>query len=110
MCGMAVTRLQARVVRRPSLPLTDADERALELLRDSPAYRRALAELSGEDVADVEPSEAALLHAILVVGQRAVHDVAAEAGYAAMATDQAAQADDRRAEARRRQPSWADEA
>jgi hypothetical protein len=51
--------------------------------------------------------KAALLRAVLEVGQRAVeHQVEAD-GYAQMATDQEVAA--RQRSARRRRPSWADE-
>ncbi len=104
-----VNRLSARVVRRPSVPLTDEDERELGFLRSVPECRSALAELSGEDVAAGEPSEAAFLHALLIAGQKAVRSAIEEAGYAATAAEQVAAATTRKTEARRRRPSWADE-
>ena len=40
-------RMSAKVVRRPSLPLTECDERALAVLSTSRAHRDALARMSG---------------------------------------------------------------
>ena len=105
-----VARLKSSVVRRPSLPLTEQDERDLLLLRHDPAYRKALAGLSGEGVESAETSEAALLHAVLAAGLNAVRLAAEAEGYAAIAAQQAIETPQRRAAARRRRPSWANEA
>ncbi|MFZ5870585.1 MAG: hypothetical protein ACOYXW_08690 [Actinomycetota bacterium] len=105
------TRVRVPVTRRPSLPLTEQDERDLELIRTSPRYRAALANLSGTpDEAMTSVSEAALLHAVFAVGVDAVRVAAQEAGYAELAAQQSSESSARRAAARRRRPSWADEA
>lgn len=102
------SRVRARVVRRPSLPLSAQDERDLALLSSSSLHRDALVRLSGEDLDD-DVSEAALLHAVFEVGLTAIREATEEAGYAQLASDQAVAAIEHRAEARRRKPSWADE-
>jgi hypothetical protein len=109
-------RLVGRVVRRPSLPLTDRDEVNLALLREIPIYRQALADLTGESAdgpaataSTGSITEAALLHAIFQAGVGAVRAAAEETGYAVMAADQAEQAA-QRDQSRRRRPTWADEA
>lgn len=102
-------RLNAPVARRPSLPLTEQDDRDLAQIREAPSYRRALAQLSGTELPESGTSEAALLHAVFEAGVKAVQRAAEEAGYAAVAEQQAADAAERRASARRRRPSWADE-
>ncbi len=105
------TRLRDPIVRRPSLPLTAADEQQLQGLRESPESQAALEQLTGASVADpAEISEAALLHAIFKAGLRAVRHYAEEAGYAQLAEQNAADDERRRSEARRREPSWAGEA
>jgi len=103
------TRFHQTVQRRVPLPLTDADEAELALLKSDAGIRATLAELSGAPVAGGSATEAALLHALLEVGWQAVRDRAEEAGYAELASQRAADADQRRAEARRRRPGWADE-
>jgi hypothetical protein len=106
-----VTRMRTHAARRPSLPLTEQDEQALELIRTSPAYRSALTRLSGEVAeATTGMSEAALLHAVFEAGLDAIRLAAQESGYAALAAEQSTNAEFRRAAARRRRPSWADEA
>jgi hypothetical protein len=106
---MTVTRFRATVVRRPSLPLTQRDERDLELLRTSALHRESLARLSGEAVAEAEVSESALLHAVFEAGLSAVRAASEEAGYAQLAIEIDAEGDTHRAAARRRRPSWASE-
>jgi len=108
MCGMP-TRLRGRAVRRPSLPLTEEDERQLATIREGREYREVLASLSGEEVADQDASEAVLLHAVFEAGLLAVRNAAAAEGYAVIAAEQK-HAAERRADARRRRPPWADEA
>lgn len=108
-----VTRLQARVTRRSSLPLTEQDDLTLTRIRTVETYRAALHALSaptGGDVPASELSEAALLHAVFEAGLDAVRLGAQEAGYTLLAQERAASAAERRAESRRRPPSWADEA
>ncbi|MGL5851516.1 MAG: hypothetical protein ACRCZD_12110 [Phycicoccus sp.] len=102
-------RLRARVTRRPSLPLTEQNDADLALIRTSPAHRRALAEVGGLPDDIDAPSESALLHAVFEAGLSAVHQSAAEAGYAELAAQQGPKPTERRAVARRRRPDWADE-
>ena len=101
--------MRTPAVRRPSVPLTERDERDLGLLRSSGPHREALGRLSGEPIAGADVSEAVLLHAVLEAGLAAVRAATEEAGYAELATQQTAEAAVRRAEARRRRPVWADE-
>ncbi len=102
------TRLRARIVRRPSLPLTERDERDLALLSSSPGHREALERLSGLE-APSSVSEAAMLHAVFEVGLATIRSAVEEASYALLAAEQAGAAAQYRAEARRRTPSWAHE-
>lgn len=107
--SMSVTRFRAAVVRRPSLPLTEQDERELERLGTSPLHRESLARLSGVPLTETEVSESALLHAVFEAGLAAVRIASEEAGYAQLAVELADQATNHRAAARRRRPSWAHE-
>jgi hypothetical protein len=100
--------MQSGTVRRPSLPLTQKDEDDLAMVRGSELYREALARLSGESTI-IELTESAFLHAVLVAGIQAVRMSSEEAGYAILAAERAGNADQRRAVARRRPPSWAAE-
>lgn len=102
-------RMSAKVVRRPSLPLTERDERALAVLSTSRAHRDALARMSDIEDATAEISESALLHAVFEIGMAAIRDAVEEAGYAAVAAAQADDAAGRRQEARRRASAWAHE-
>jgi hypothetical protein len=97
------------VVRRPSLPLTERDERELALLRSSAAHREALDRLTALEAAAAELSESALLHAVFDVGLRAIRDEIEESGYALLAAEQGDASTSHRAEARRRPPAWAHE-
>lgn len=101
--------MRAAAVRRPSLPLTERDERDLALLRASAPRREALSRLTGEPVTRPDLSEATLLHAVFEAGLAAVREATEEAGYAELAAQQGAEQAERRAEARRRRPAWADE-
>jgi hypothetical protein len=102
------SRMRTPIVRRPSLPLTERDERDLALLASSPEHREALARLSGlESPSSV--SEAAVLHAVFEVGIATIRSAVEEASYALLAAEQASAAAQLRAEARRRTPSWAHE-
>jgi hypothetical protein len=104
------TRMKEPVTRRPSLPLTAKDESDLNLIRTSPSHQRALEQLGADLPGGAEAlSEAALLHAVFEAGLDAVRMAAAEAGYAELARQQAAEAVANRAENRRRRPQWADE-
>ena len=109
MCGMA-TRLQGRAVRRPSLPLTEADEHDLAELKDSPSLLQALSQMLDLDINLQSATEAAVLHAIFRAGLAHIRDAALEAGYAQLAAEQAEETAARRVLARRRRPTWADEA
>jgi hypothetical protein len=100
--------MSQRVVRRPNLPLTEADEADLAHIRRSPASRAALRRYLG-NVNPASATEAAFLHALLQAGMDAVQRDAADAGYAELALQQQHDARQRRQDARRRRPSWADE-
>jgi hypothetical protein len=105
------TRLGEPVKRRSTLPLTAQDESDLALIRTSPSYQRALENLAGSAEGHLQNlSESALLHAVFAAGLDAVRLAAAEAGYAQLAEERRADATARRAQSRRRRPSWADEA
>ena len=104
------SRMTQPVVRRPNLPLTAQDESDLALLRSSPAFRQALADLSPSGLSPVEQvSEAVLLHAVFEAGIAAIRASAEDEGYAQMAAGYAEQAESRRRMSRRRSPAWADE-
>lgn len=90
---------------RKSLPLSERDLHDLAVLRGSHAHRVALSQLADVDVTE-QSSEAAMLHAVLEAGIKAVERLVEDAGYAQIA---AAATEDRQATARRRRPSWADE-
>ena len=102
------TRIRAQIVRRPSLPLTERDERDLALLSSSPGHQEALQRLSGMESPSTV-SEAAVLHAVFEVGLATIRSAVEEASYAQLAAQQAEAAAQFRAEARRRTPSWAHE-
>lgn len=104
-----MTRMRVAPVRRLSLPLTEHDERELHLLRTSAAHREALGRLIGESVVRTDASEAALIHAVFEAGLAAVREATEEAGYAELAAQQASELAARRAESRRRRPSWAED-
>jgi hypothetical protein len=114
MTNIMSTRLRGRVVRRPSLPLTERDEMDLALLRRTPICQQALDRLTGQSIEDegaigsAAVSEAALLHAVFQAGLGAIRAAAEDAGYAVMAAEQAEQAAQHQ-QSRRRRPSWADE-
>jgi len=91
---------------RKSLPLSDQDRKDLAVLRQSAAHREALEQLTGVQVVE-NLSDAALLHAVLEAGLRTVEHRVEAAGYAQIAAD--SKASRRRAVARRRRPTWADE-
>ncbi len=103
------SRLQATVVRRPSLPITEHDATRLALIKESPELREALNLLIDVPLPDGPVSESALLHAVFEAGLSATSSVVEEAGYAMIARAIDDGAATRRAEARRRSPSWADE-
>ena len=91
---------------RKSLPLTLRDLRDIAKLRESEAHRAALSRLADHLVTE-SSSEAAVLHAIVEAGIKAVTEEVEAKGYAQMAAD--LDAATRRAAARRRRPAWADE-
>lgn len=104
-------RMSQRVVRRPSVPLTDVDEVEIEALRLSPEMRRALSEIApGHPALDGDVSEGVLLHAVLQAGFAALKVRVESDGYAALAQEYATTGATRRRMARRRKPGWADEA
>ena len=103
------TRLRETVVRRPSLPLSQADEAALSALREAPELLRSLAELSSIEIDLQSATESALLQAIFRAGLRSVSEAALDRGYRELAAAELSEARSRRATARRRRPSWADE-
>lgn len=105
------TRFHLPVNRRVPLPLTADDLARLDSLKRTPGSRRALGALSGEPVdgESASPSEAALLHALVAAGWRALERGLEENAYAEVALERETSADGRRGEARRRQPAWADE-
>lgn len=92
------------VVRR-SLPLNERDLAGIERLRGSEQHRAALARYSSAPVT-ASSSEAAVLHAIMEAGLRAIREQVEEQGYTQIASRQDY---DRQAVARRRRPTWADE-
>lgn len=91
---------------RKSLPLSERDLRDIAKLRGSMAHRAALSQLSAEVVTE-STSEAAVLHAIVEAGIKAVTEQVEQEGYAQIAAEMTAA--DRQAVARRRRPAWADE-
>ena len=95
-----------RATVRKSLPLSARDVEDISQMRSSITHRAALARLAGTEVTD-QTSEAGFLHAVLEAGIRAVQEQAEEEGYAHMAAE--SETSERRAVARRRRPSWADE-
>ena len=104
-------RMSLPVVRRPSVPLTAADEEQLRTLRVSPELRRTLGELAPMHPAlEEDVSEGVLLHAVLQAGFKALNIRLESAGYAELAEEYAAASDARRRMSRRRKPEWADEA
>lgn len=76
------------------------------MLRTSGARRAALTRLTTVEVGE-NSSEAAVLHAVMEAGLRAVTEEVEDRGYAEMAADYSDT--ERRAVARRRKPEWAEE-
>ena len=100
-----------RTTTRKSLPLTARDDRDLAVLRGSKVHREALSRLADTTV-DASASEAAYLHPVFEAGLQAIKEQVEESGYAEMAAQRNAEGETieaRRAAARRRRPSWADE-
>ena len=92
--------------RRHSLPLSEMDLAVLATIRNSQVHKDAL-----ESLIDFrffpETSEAALLHAVFRAGVHALNREIEVAGYAQIAATQSVE--ERKAIARRRPPSWAEE-
>ena len=104
------TRMNERAVRRATLPLTARDVQDLDALREAPEYPTAMAAALGLDPnAATDVTESVLLHFIFTRGLQSLKEEAEEAAYDRVAMEQQATAARRRAEARRRRPSWADE-
>jgi hypothetical protein len=101
------TRLNEPTERRTALPLTARDVADLGKLREPGPERDALSALATA-LPEGDISEALLVHAVFVVGLRAVQEAAEAASYVADAADRQASADADRAAARRRRLSWAD--
>ena len=97
-------------MRRSAVPLSADERQAVERARRSPV----LAELLGQDVEMAFPSEASALHALVVLGLRAVTDAELERGYAALAAsrdaEDAAYEQAVRSNPRRRRSAVSDEA
>jgi hypothetical protein len=91
---------------RKSLPLSDRDQREINMLRGSGQRRAVLSHLAAEDVSE-DSSEATVLRALVEAGLRAVNHEMEARGYAELATDYTER--ERRRVARRRKPAWADE-
>ncbi len=104
------TRISSPVQRRTSLPLTEANESDLSALLESSSYQLALEKLTGTKIVDQEISSSALLHAIFEAGMAAVKKTAELEGYAQIASKiSVASTQQKRKEARRRRPTWAEE-
>lgn len=105
------TRFHEPVRRRVPVPLTDADDARLAAVREDPAIRRVLGALSDAplDAPGASPTEAAMLHAILEAGWRALDRELQTSAYAQWGEERQAAHDSQRASARRRAPSWAAE-
>ncbi|HUW87437.1 MAG TPA: hypothetical protein VMW30_03570 [Candidatus Paceibacterota bacterium] len=105
------TRIQAPVVRRTSLPLTEQNERDLSKIRESSSYQIALEQLSEMKVFNAKMSEAALLTAIFKAGIAAVRQRAELEGYAEIAASLSkVESKQQKTGARRRRPTWSEEA
>lgn len=96
-----------KATTRKSLPLTARDLEDLAKMRSSATYRGTLGQLADVEV-HPESSEAAVLHAVWEAGVRAVQERVEAEGYAQIAAEM--DAAQRKAVARRRRPSWADDA
>lgn len=93
-------------VARKSVPVSSTELEDLALVRKSEPHREALARLSHEVVPE-GASESRVLHALIAAGMKAVREAVEADGYAQIAAKQDDAA--RKASARRRRPSWADE-
>ena len=92
-----------------TLYFTAHDVARLELLRSTASGRAALAQLAGvTDAGEIE--ETALLRAVFEAGMTAIHDLALDNGYAALAADRHKVVKSAKRRPGRRIPVWADEA
>ena len=104
------TRMNERAVRRTTLPLTARDERDLDAIRSAPEYQEAMAaalDLQPGERADV--TDSVMLHFIFTRGLQSIQEEIEAAAYDRAAEERRATSAARRAVARRRQPSWANE-
>lgn len=81
----AATPGRTRRTRRLPVPLSERDERDLDLIRSSPAALESVG-------AQRTDSDAALVHALMAVGAQRAREAAEETGYAALAADPEEQA------------------
>lgn len=95
-----------RTVKRPPLPLTERDLADLNKLRGEPPAWNALWRLARQEAPTGEVTESVVIHAIFMVGLRAIKEAAEAASYAADAEGRRAEDAGRRAIARRRRPGW----
>jgi hypothetical protein len=108
MLNMA-TRTSGRIARRATLPLTDSDLADLEQMKSDPALRTALDELTSGDIGSADVTESALVHAIWVIGIRAIRDHCEAAGYLDLAASfTAEELEERRHYATRNRSTWID--
>lgn len=101
-------RMSERAVKRPPLPLTERDVADLNKLRGEPPTWEALWRLARQEAPTDEVTESVVIHAIFMVGLRAVQEAAEAGSYAAEAEDRRGEDAERRAVARRRRPGWAE--
>ena len=102
-----VVKMKQPTSRRVSLPLTEADERDLAMLRSESKYQAALQQMADVDI--VHATESVTVHAVFTAGLVAIRNAAEEASYAEVALQQAVDRQSRRTQSRRRQPTWAHE-
>ena len=108
MLTMAI-RTSGRIARRATLPLTDGDLADLEQMKSDPALRTALDELTSGDIGSADVTESALVHAIWVIGIRAIRDHSEAAGYLDLAASfTPEELEVRRHYATRNRSSWDD--
>jgi hypothetical protein len=105
-------RFSSPVVRRGQVPLTQKDLEALQEVVSQPSEREFLASHDLLPAAG-EVSESVVLHALVVVGIKAVRDARDAVGYALLASDPEYQkhvSNTRSRRALRRRPRHADDA
>lgn len=92
------------------LPLTARDEQDLDAIRGALEFGSAVAAALGLDLnAAGDFTESVLLHVVFTGGLQSLLEETEEDAYDRLAKEQQATAARRRAEARRWEPSWADE-